>query len=282
MTGPPQALVSEFDYEPAVERRGAFVGLKNAGATCYMNSVLQQLFCTPSISDQILTVDSMDPERDEEGVFYQLQNVFGHLQESRLKFYAPEKFWTSFRLHGQPVNVREQQDAFEFFTQVVDQVDEYLKKRNMPKVFSRKFEGVFSDQKICQGCPHRYAREETFMALNLTVKSSNLHESLDQFVKGELLEGDNAYLCEKCQAKRNTIKRMCIKSCPQTLVIQLKRFHYDWETNRAVKFDDYFRFPWTLDMTPYTVDGIQVLRTCNQRPCKGYQLPSSLTNHVKD
>ena len=62
---------------------------------------------------------------------------------------------------------------------------------------------------------------------------------------------------EKCEHKRNTIKRLCIKSLPQTLFIQLKRFHYDFETNRAVKFDDHFKFPWTLDMTPYTVDGIQ-------------------------
>jgi ubiquitin carboxyl-terminal hydrolase 9/24 len=81
---------------------------------------------------------------------------------------------------------------------------------------------------------------------------------LFQFVKGELLEGDNAYFCEKCHEKRNAIKRMCIRSLPQTLVIQLKRFHYDWETNRALKFDDFFQFPWTIDMGPYTTEGIQV------------------------
>ena len=60
---------------------------------------------------------------DEETVFYQLQNVFGHLLESKLQYYVPEKFWRTFRLFGQPVNVREQQDAFEFFTQIVDQVN---------------------------------------------------------------------------------------------------------------------------------------------------------------
>ena len=78
-----------------------------------------------------------------------------------------------------------------------------------------------------------------------------------QFVKGELLEGDNAYFCEKCHEKRNAIKRMCIRTLPQTLVIQLKRFHYDWETNRALKFGDFFQFPWTIDMGPYTTEGIQ-------------------------
>ena len=252
-----QDLVREFEHSPAVERRAEsdFVGLKNAGATCYMNSVLQQLFCVPGVAAQMLAINSVD-EEEEESVFYQLQNVFGHLQESRLKYYEPEKFWHCFRLYGQPVNVREQQDALEFFIQVVDQVDEHLHKLGRPKLFSSKFEGVFSDQKICQGCPCRYEREETFMALNLTVKSNNLQDSLDQFVKGELLDGDNAYYCEKCKAKRNAIKRMCIRTLPQTLVIQLKRFHYDWETNRALKFDDFFQFPWTIDMSPYTTQGI--------------------------
>ena len=34
---------------------------------------------------------------------------------------------------------------------------------------------------------------------------------------------------------------MCIKSLPSTLVIQLKRFDYDWDAGRSLKFDDYFQ-----------------------------------------
>ena len=36
--------VTEFDYLPIVSKRSHYVGLKNAGATCYLNSSLQQLF----------------------------------------------------------------------------------------------------------------------------------------------------------------------------------------------------------------------------------------------
>ena len=40
------------------------------------------------------------------------------------------------------------------------------------------------------------------------------------------------------------------------LCIQIKRFGFDWENNRALKFDDRFPFPLVLNMDPYTVDGV--------------------------
>ena len=36
----------------------------------------------------------------------------------------------------------------------------------------------------------------------------------------------------------------------------MKRFGFDWENNRALKFDDYFKFPFVLNMEPYTLDGV--------------------------
>lgn len=49
---------------------------------------------------------------------------------------------------------------------------------------------------------YRYSREEPFTALNVEIRNQqHLFESLDAFVKGDLLEGANAYHCEKCDKK---------------------------------------------------------------------------------
>ena len=255
-----EILANEWNYIPPVVPRSdcGFVGLKNGGATCYMNAVLQQLFMMPGIAEYLLSIED-DLDKDK-SVFYQLQNVFAHLKESKLEFYTPDGFWKAFRMAGIEVNIREQQDAFDFFISLTDQIDEYLKKHSKKPIFKNIFEGTFSNQLICKDCPHRYEREEAFYGLNLIIKAGNLQDSLAQFVKDELLDGDNAYNCEKCGEKRSAIKRTCIKKLPKYLCIQLKRFDYDWETNRSLKFDDYFEFPRRIDIQPYMVENISKSR----------------------
>ena len=59
------------------------------------------------------------------------------------------------RLWGEPVNLREQHDALEFFNSLVDSLDEALKSLNQPVLLERYLSGGFADQKICKDCPHR-------------------------------------------------------------------------------------------------------------------------------
>ena len=45
--------------------------------------------------------------------------MFAHLKLSRAPCYSPEDFWAAFKDYdGEPVNVREHEDSYEFFTRL--------------------------------------------------------------------------------------------------------------------------------------------------------------------
>ena len=67
-----------------------------------------------------------------------------------------------------------------------------------------------------------------------------------------MLEGDNAYFCEKCEKKVPTLMRVCIQKLPNVLLLVLKRFEFNFETLTKYKLNDYCEFPMKLDMKQYT------------------------------
>ena len=80
---------------------------------------------------------------------------------------------------------------------LIDRIENLTKGTKEEKVMKNLFYGVFANEFICEGCPHYKDNEEPFMAIQLKVKNKkSVLESLDDFVEGEMLEGDNAYLCE--------------------------------------------------------------------------------------
>lgn len=60
---------------------------------------------------------------------------------------------------------------------------------------------------ICSLSLNRFDKEQGFTSLQLSVvQSRSLRESLQEFVRGDMLEGDNRYLCGDCQEKVCTPK----------------------------------------------------------------------------
>ena len=119
-----------------------------------------------------------------------------------------------------------------------------MKGTNYENVVKDFFGGIFSNEIICKGCPHFSETEESFLSVSLSVKNKkNIYQSFDTMIKGDTLDGDNAYFCERCNKKVSAVKRVCLKTLPDHLLLTLKRFEFDYETMNKVKVNDYCEFP---------------------------------------
>ncbi|KAK6022222.1 hypothetical protein OSTOST_12090, partial [Ostertagia ostertagi] len=89
----------EWEYRPVLESRVLdHVGLQNGGGTCYMNSVLQQLFAIPGLANHLLSVEvSNEPDNENNQLLLALQSVFARLMMARSRLYVPREMWENFR-----------------------------------------------------------------------------------------------------------------------------------------------------------------------------------------
>lgn len=77
----------QWNYDPShMEKRPMkFVGLKNQGATCYMNSFMQQLYMVPAFREGLLAVGEYTARPAEDSILHQMQVMFGYLKISQKK-----------------------------------------------------------------------------------------------------------------------------------------------------------------------------------------------------
>ena len=94
---------------------------------------------------------------------------------------------------------------------------------------------------------------EPFLMVDLPIpennKSPSLIDCFNHYVKGEILEGENAWYNEETKEKENIIKKISFWSFPTILIIDLKRFN-----SRNIKNQIYISFPVdNLDLSEYVV-----------------------------
>lgn len=182
--------------------------------------------------------------------------LFGFLRSSRRQYYDTIPFCLSFKDYdGEAINIREQKDVNEFASQFLDQLSERLKGTRSSGLVDNVFRGTLLHQVVSDECSHTSEQEEPFYMLSLTVNNkANVHQALSLYVEGDRLDGDNRYMCAGCQGKVAALKRTCFdgNSLPQTLILHLKRFTFDFDTMRKNKVNDRFEFPEILSVEPFT------------------------------
>lgn len=185
--------------------------------------------------------------------------MFLSLKESEKQFYNPRYFCNAFKdWEGNPTNVFEQRDVDEYLNMLMDRLETLTKSTKHEHFLKNTFGGFLTNEFICKDCPHYSEREEPFLSVSLQVKNKKtIEESLANFVEGEILEGQNAYLCEQCNKKVAAIKRICLKKLPNHLIFVLKRFEFDYDTMSKVKINDSCEFPMRINLEKYTQFGLR-------------------------
>ena len=242
-----------------------YVGLKNIGCICYMNSILQQMYMVPSFRYAIISSDDKKSQNIQTSFFgnnmyddnllHQLQKMYTFLNYSEKEAYNPKDFCASFKdFDNAPINPLIQQDSQEFFNNFCDEIENCLKNTKYKYIVDNIFTGKTCSSVICQKCKTVSNRFEDFYNLTLEVKNiGNLYESLDKLIDPEKIE---QFKCEVCKQNVTITKRTSLAKLPNVLFVHLKRFYMDYELERTEKINSKFEFPNTLDLKKFCIEEI--------------------------
>ncbi|KII89207.1 hypothetical protein PLICRDRAFT_599629 [Plicaturopsis crispa FD-325 SS-3] len=229
------------------KKQTGHVGLKNQGATCYMNSLLQSLYCTNYFRKAVYQIPTED-ELPTESVALALQRVFYHLQTSDQPVGTTEltksfgwKSLDSFLQH----------DVQEFNRVLQDKLESKMKGTKAEGAITKLFVGKMRSFVKCVNVDYESSRIEEFNDIQLNVKGmKTLRESFQNYVAVETLEGENRYQAEGL-GLQDAKKGIIFESFPPVLHLQLKRFEYDLQRDAMVKINDRHEFPFEIDLAEF-------------------------------
>ncbi|GAO14057.1 hypothetical protein UVI_02038490 [Ustilaginoidea virens] len=241
-------LPYQFDRTRAIRASCGYVGLRNLSNTCYLNSLFTQLFMNVRFRSFMLSIPIRDPEGSQQLLFF-TQKLFAYMQESYQRFIDPISVVTSIKTYDDTlIDIHSQMDVDEFYNLLFDRWEGQLQDDAEKKLLRSFYGGQLVQQVKSKECQHISERLEPFSAIQCDIKGkSTLEESLEAYVHGEVMEGGKL----KSPPAGSVA---CLKDVPDNLIFHLKRFDFNLRTMQRNKINDYFAFPQSLDVAPYTVE----------------------------
>ena len=224
-------------------------GLRNVGATCYLNSILQSLRFIPEFCDLVEKNKDVSPLLKEAAAVLRELNGSGSVDPRDTRSVErpvdPRTFVVEFikAAKSPAILLGYQADAEEALHLLLDSIHETLavaKSSPISSLFYGETETTFH----CGTCRHTATRKESFDILSLEIPriSSSLQDCLAAaYGSKELIED---YTCDGCKSKGTTEKVVRLNKFPPRLIITLKRF-----TNQARKIQGVIEFdPDLIDL----------------------------------
>ncbi|XP_058085190.1 ubiquitin C-terminal hydrolase 12-like isoform X3 [Magnolia sinica] len=236
-------VVDYWTYDSKKET--GYVGLKNQGATCYMNSLLQTLYHIPYFRKAVYHMPTTENDMPSGSIPLALQSLFYKLQYSDNSV-ATKELTKSFGWDTYDSFM--QHDVQELNRVLCEKLEDKMKGTVVEGTIQQLFEGHHMNYIECINVDYKSTRKESFYDLQLDVKGCrDVYASFDKYVEVERLEGDNKYHAEQ-HGLQDAKKGVLFIDFPPVLQLQLKRFEYDFMRDTMVKINDRYEFPLQLDL----------------------------------
>lgn len=182
-----------FERSKSIRSSTGYVGLRNPSNTCYLNSLLTQLFMNVPFRSFMLSALVADGAASQK-LLFETQSLFSYMQNSFKRFVDPEKLASSIRTYDETqIDVTVQMDVDEFYNLLFDRWEGQILAPEAKKKFRSFYGGQLVQQVKSRECPHVSERLEPFSAIQCDIKGKScLEESLQAYVDGEVMEGGKA------------------------------------------------------------------------------------------
>ncbi|CAH0719456.1 unnamed protein product, partial [Brenthis ino] len=203
------------------KKHTGYIGLKNQGATCYMNSLLQTLFFTNVLRKAVYKIPTVG-DNSSRSVAFALQRVFYDLQFLD-KPVATKILTKSFG--WETLDSFMQHDVQEFLRVLLDKLENKMKGTVVEGTVPKLFEGKMT----------------SFI---------KFYESFKDYISIELLDGENKYDAGE-HGLQEAEKGVRFDVFPPILHLHLMRFQYDPKSDASIKFNDRFEFYEEINLDHY-------------------------------
>ncbi|XP_037936694.1 ubiquitin carboxyl-terminal hydrolase 7-like [Teleopsis dalmanni] len=227
-----------------------YVGLKNQGATCYMNSILQTLFFTNQLRKAVYKIPT-EADDSSDSVGLSLQRIFYELQSG--DYPVGTKILTK-SFGWEALDSFMQHDVQEFLRILLDKLETTMNNTSLEGTMRRLFEGKMSSYIKCKNVDYNSIRYETFYDIQLNIKDKkDIFESFKEYIASENLNGDNKYDAG-LYGLQEASKGVIFTAFPPVLHLHLMRFQYDPITDNSIKYNDRFEFYEQINLDQFLLE----------------------------